>query len=302
MNIALALTGHLRMNPLNCIQSSLNFLKNYSTNLDTYINTYDVIGSHVKSKNYSTVKTEYTYDSENAHEVLNVIEKKFNPKRITINTFDDYQNDIIIPKTNKLIERINNSDLGPSIKNPGMLTGLIAQSTQRKDILQEIFKSEKKYDAILITRPDVNLSGLSYVDLNDEIYHLQSTPFFEKDRSVYLQNNIIQNKIAKKFKIGRTKTNLIGDILFFGKYEYIYKMYDLFFKSVEEVMYEIYKTSPEFMTYTYGPTFKTIPNWEMPEFIISRWGLTSLTNFKKIAIFDLKNDDQTREFVLHKNI
>ena len=79
-------------------------------------------------------------------------------------------------------------------------------------------------------------------------------------------------------------------------------MYDLFFKSVEEVMYEIYKTSPEFMTYTYGPTFKTIPNWEMPEFIISRWGLTSLTNFKKIAIFDLKNDDQTREFVLHKNI
>jgi hypothetical protein len=58
------------------------------------------------------------------------------------------------------------------------------------------------------------------------------------------------------------------------------------------------------MTYTYGPTtyYKTIPNWEMPEYIFAKWAKIIGISFKQIAYFELQNSDNVRQFVLNKNI
>ncbi len=304
MNIAIALSGHLRNNPYNCIESSINFLKHYSKNIDLFINTYNTIGSHVSAKNYSTLKTEYVYDSDSSVKVLEIINERFNPKNVQINKFEEYQKEIILPKAQELLKKIEDYQNGPKVINPGLITGLIAQSSLRRDVLKTIFDSNKDYDCILIARPDINLNNLEPVNLKNEIYHVQSTPFFNRDRSIYIQNNFIHNKIAKKFHFGFSKKFLIDDLLFFGKSKIIREMYEEFFNKIEDVIFQSYKSSPNFMTYTYGPTTynKTLPNWEMPEYIFAKWAEIAEVNFRQIAYFELQNNDNIRQFVLNKNI
>ncbi len=304
MNIAVALTGHLRNNPHTCIESNIKFSKLYSKDVDLFINTYNTVGSHVAAKNYSTLKTEYVYDSDSSVKVLETINERFNPKDVQINNFEEYQKEIILPKAQELIKKIENYKNGPKVLNPGLITGLIAQSSLRRDVLKTIFNSNKNYDFILIARPDINLNNLEPVNLKNEIYHVQSTPFFDRNRTIYIQNNFIHNKIAKKFHFGISKKHLIDDLLFFGKSNIIRQMYEDLFNKVEDVIFESYKSSPKFMTYTYGPTTYniTLPNWEMPEYIIAKWAKTKGVDFRKIAYFELQNSDNIREFVLNKNI
>ena len=304
MNIAIALTWHLRSNPHNCIESSIKFASHYSKNIDLFINTYNTIGSHVSAKNYSTLKTEYVYDRDSSTKVLEIIKKRFNPKNVQINKFEEYQKEIILPKAQKLLQKIEAYQKGPKVINPGLITGLIAQSSLRRDVLKTIFSSDKDYDCILIARPDINLNNLEPVNLKNEIYHVQSTPFWGRDRSIYTQNNFIHYKIAKKFHFGFNKKFLIDDLLFFGKSKVIRQMYEDFFNNIEDVIFQSYKASPNFMTYTYGPTtyYKTIPNWEMPEYIFAKWAKIIGISFKQIAYFELQNSDNVRQFVLNKNI
>lgn len=303
MKIALALTGHLRADPIKCINNSIDYLKQYSNNIDVFINTYETLGLHTSVKDYKTIENSYTNDLNNASIFIEQIKESLKPTYFKINNFDSFQNDYVLPKSKNLIDKIISENNGPNLKNVGLLTGIIAQSLQKSILLSEITNIKKnKYDLILLTRPDVNLKGLKRVNISDKLYYVQTQPYYNQNRQVYIHNNKFAYQISKQLFIGFKKVDLVGDLIYFGKLNVIEDFYKYFLKNIEDSIYEAYKSSPNYMNYTIGYSSKSLPNWEMPEYIIASRLLKSKLKYEKLASFDLHINDSVRQFKLHKNL
>jgi len=294
MKIAAIFTGHLRFNAVDCINSAVKFLKQYSNNIDLFINTYDVIGGQVNSKDYTDIENKYIQNYDASINVIKKIEEKFCPVLLKVNNYEDFQKEIVLPKTKNLINKINQIE-GPALKNPGLLSGVISQLIQKKEMF-EFIGEDNFYDALLLTRPDVNFTNLKKFELGNSIYHVQNVHLGGKPRNVFINSNQYMNRLSKKFKIGLKKENLIGEILFFGLFRNVSTLNTKFYSKIDEAILNIYKESSEYMTFVHGKDFENIPNWEMPEYMYSVLSKSQDINFEKVAYFNIFKAENKRHY------
>ena len=306
MKIALLVTGHLRNNPIDCIQSIQNYIKkNYTNNLDLYIDTYESMGLVNKEKVYSSAEHDW-FDKNNQMDTVQRNLKQLNPDFYNIDDFETFQNELVMPKIRFIEESLNKKNI--EIKNIGLLKSFIAQTTKRNQLISNI-NNLNNYDYVFITRPDVNFENLPKLTLNDKFNFFQNNEFLGKDRSIFsfrynfIANLYEENKLSRLYFFKRfiEKIYLTGDICFIAKSEIISDFNKKINNNIEKNILDLNLKKYQFLKWSEKDIshFNNLPSWEMPEFLLTKL-LTNHIETQKYGVFKLNNKNNLRQFEFSK--
>lgn len=306
MKIALFITGHLRNNPIDCIESIQNYIyKNYTKDLDLYIDTYDSLGVVDKEKKYDSIEFDW-FEKKNQKELVQQYLNQLNPDFYNIDDFETFQSELVIPKIKFIEKSLNKKNI--AIKNPGLLKSFISQTIKRNQLISNI-NNLNGYDYIFMTRADVNFENLPKLNLNNKFNFFQSQEFRGKNRAVFsfryrfIENLYEEDKLSKYsfFEKFKKKILLTDDICFIARSEIISEFQNNISNNIEKNILNLNLKQYQFLKWTEKdiPAFGNLPNWEMPEFLLSIL-LNNRIKTHKYGVFKLNNKNNLRQFEFFK--
>ena len=274
--------------------------KNYTNDIDLYIDTYESIGTVNKEKNYKTSNNEWFETKNNIDSVKKKIEE-LNPYFYNIDKFDIFQKDIIIPKVNFLLDNLDKKKI--KTKNTGLLTSFLSQSLKRNKQISNI-NNLGSYDYVFLSRPDVSFEYVQKLEMNNYFNFFQNNEYYGQDRAVYnypskFIENLCQNDQIPKYFVRKFSkiVPLVGDVAFIAKPELIKKFNDEILFDIEKNILELDLKKYQFLKWTDNRVaeFNDLPSWEMPEFLLSIF-LENKIPTNKYGVFRLNNKNGLRQF------
>lgn len=297
MKIALLINGHLRTNPIICIQNAIDTLNQFKNPaIDLYINTYDITGESNNSnpKNYKDKMASWASDKLSSKSIIEEIDSKFGIYDLNIVKYKTFMKNEVEPL-------LDNLQKTTKIKAPGLLSSHLSQTIQRNNICNAAFNNLDKYDLIFLTRPDINIKNLKLPDKVDEetIYYLKTTPYYDEEWSVSIANNWIEYFWYKNYFKEKNSIELIGETFFMSTPKQFMFINKHFFSQPQNFINDIDLNKYKYLYYKYKSSNKLIPTWEMPEFLYSIFAKKFELKFEQIGTLLIHHDKKIREYRIH---
>jgi hypothetical protein len=294
VKIALLISGHLRDNPIVCIQNALDELKQFNKpNVDLYINTFNVVGESKNSnpKNYKDKMASWSSNKLSSEKLIGEIDSKFEIYYLNIVDHKTFMKEEVEPI-------LNNLQKAMKIKAPGLLSSHLSQSLQRSNICSAALKNIDKYDLILLTRPDINIKNIKLPNKIDEetVYYLKTTPYYDEDWLVSVASNWFEYFYYRNYFKEKNPIELIGETFFMSNPKQFILINEHFLSRPEDFIYDIDLEKYNYLYYKYKSKNKLIPTWEMPEFLYSMFAKKFRLKFEQIGALKLHHDKVIKEY------